>query len=60
MTKHKYLTISEGYSAAEARPIIATSDENVIRAAAREISKRLGADIHQTQSPKQVSEVDRG
>jgi hypothetical protein len=41
MTKRKYLTISEGYSAQDAQPIIATSDERVIRAAARELSKCL-------------------
>jgi predicted ATP-grasp superfamily ATP-dependent carboligase len=45
MTKRRYLTISEGYSAVDAQPIIATSDSSVIRAVAREISKRLKVNL---------------
>jgi hypothetical protein len=43
-TERLFLTISAGETAQDARPILATSDQGVVKAVAREISKRLGLD----------------
>jgi hypothetical protein len=60
MTKRKYLTISEGYSARDAEPIFATSDPYVIRIVAREISKRLGGEQRKTTNQNLAGDQPRG
>lgn len=39
-----YLTIHRGPSAAEAEPVVATEDQELIRAVGRELGARLGLD----------------
>lgn len=41
-----YLTIHRGPSAAEAEPVVATEDQELIRAVGRELGARLGLDPH--------------
>lgn len=39
-----FVTVSEGKSAAEAEPIVATSDPAVVRAVGRLLARKLGAE----------------
>jgi hypothetical protein len=56
-TKRKYITIHEGYTAHDAVPIFATSDEAVIQAAVRELFRRLSSKADKIKETK--PRVDR-
>ncbi len=53
-----YLTISEGSTAADAEPILATHDKDVIHAVARTIARRLSRRPTTSRGPRRPMVVE--